>query len=158
MTNHVFSVETRERQEHIVCVSGAADSVLPERRPELPPVKSRKLVIQERIKGLLETAKDADWDAQGAKPVTQELIDIALQIVNEFPGNIPMPDISATPLGYVALDWETEPDLLFSMVILPSGEVAFSCHSDKTQFHGQDKWDYTDGLSPFVRCFVAKIK
>lgn len=115
--------------------------------------------ISDRINNLLEIADKYDWDGEGAKPVTRELIDIALQIVAELPQtDLPMPHVSVTPLGYVALDWENEPDLLASLVILPGGGIAFSFHSDKTRFHGQDQWGYNIGISRFLRCFVANIK
>ena len=114
--------------------------------------------IFERVNNLIETAGESDWDGEGSEEVTRDLIDMAVQIVDELPSDIPMPHVSATPLGYVALDWEDEPDLLASLVILPSGEVAFSFHSDKVQFHGQDQWEYKIGISRFVRCFVTNIK
>ena len=101
---------------------------------------------------------ESDWDGEGAEPVTRDLIDMAVQIVDELPSDIPMPHVSATPLGYVALDWEDELGLLASLVILHSGQVAFSFHSDKVYFRGQDKWEYNIGISRFLRCFVANIK
>lgn len=114
--------------------------------------------ISERVNNLIETAGESDWDGEGSEAVTRELIDMAIQVVEELPSDISMPHVSATPLGYVALDWEDEPGLLASLVILHSGQVAFSFHSDKVQFHGQDQWEYGIGISRFVRCFVANIK
>lgn len=114
--------------------------------------------VSERVKNLIETAGESDWDGEGAEPVTRDLIDKAVQIVADLPSDIPMPHVSATPLGYVALDWEDEPDLLASLVILPGGGIAFSFHSDKVYFRGQDKWEYNIGISRFLRCFVANIK
>ena len=115
--------------------------------------------IEAQINDLLETAGSPSWDRQGAKPVTKELINMALEVIRKFPERIPMPDVSASPMGYVRLDWilEDEFDTTLIMAMLPDSVIhyIYSCDDDDEQFDGRQNW--TGKLARGVDCFLQKL-
>ena len=112
-----------------------------------------------QINGLLETSCLPNWDGQGGKPVSEELTNMAFQIVNQFPKNIPVPDVSASPMGYIRLDWilEDEFDTRLIMAISPDSVIhyVYNCDDDDEQFDGKQKW--TGKLAESVDCLLNKL-
>ena len=104
------------------------------------------------IHGLRETAGESDWDGEGADPVSEEAIRIALDVVKDFPGEVGRPEVSADPHGRVDFDWHLDNGAMFTISIAEDGEVAVS-----GLYEGQSKltgmaWDKEADIPSLVHC------
>ena len=115
--------------------------------------------IANRINSLRETAKHANWEGEGSVPITGELVDMALEVVNEFSPNIPMPDVFASPTGYVCIDWSLEDRLNTSFTIAISLDSVihyiYDCDENDEQFDGKQTW--TGKLAQGIGCLLQKL-
>ena len=110
--------------------------------------------ICEQIKHLC----NAYLDDQEVRPVTRDLLDLAVGIVEKFPETIPLPDVSATPEGHVRLDWimEDEFDTTLIMVVSHDSMIHFvyDCDNADVRIDGKERWT---GQFESIDCFLKKL-
>jgi hypothetical protein len=83
-----------------------------------------------------EAADRADWDGYGAKPMDMTARLHATEFLNELPTATPLPDVCATPEGFVELDWWGPGDQIVSVVIDGRGKLTFSSILSGTRLSG----------------------
>lgn len=123
-------------------------------------VTTRKRIRHERpatrraINKLLETAGRADWDGEDALAVTPETVRLAEKLAELFPGFAEPPDVSASPHGEIDFDWCASKNVMLTVCVCPSGEIAFAGLFNGSEIHGQEPWAEGDPLPRSVKtCF-----
>ena len=111
-----------------------------------------RISLKREVHGLLENAGIEDWDDEGALALTPETVDIAQKRIDEFPPHIGRPDIAATPHGEVDFDWVIDRDVMLTVSVGPSKEIAFAGLFHGARLNGCEPWEGT--LPQFVDyCF-----
>lgn len=113
--------------------------------PNLPiPVEGQqKLRLKQDVDDLLETAGQEDWDGEGAPALPKQTVDHAKRLVDAFPpfiSHIPDPDISATPQGEIDFEWVLTKNVMLTIGVCPSGEIAFASAYNGTRLSGRGAW------------------
>ena len=107
---------------------------------------------ESNIRNLLEVAGKIDWNGEGADPVSEEAICIALKIVGHFPGDIGIPEVSADPHGRVDFDWHLDNGAMFTISIGKDGEAAISgLYEGQSRLTGM-AWDREEDIPSLVYC------
>lgn len=106
-------------------------------------------LLEEEIEDLLPTYGERNWDGEDANPITAELVEIAQDMAREFPGWMLRPDVCATPHGEIDFDWMTDGGYMFTLSIIPSGEIAYAAHLGEMRVHGKEPWK--GYFSEFIR-------
>lgn len=78
------------------------------------------------IDGLVKTAGQPNWDGAGADPVNDATRKAAFKVVEELPGDVTIPDISADPHGHIEFDWHLDNGTMFTISIGGTGDIAIS--------------------------------
>ena len=108
--------------------------------------------LKREVHGLLEDAGTEDWDGGGALALAPETVDIAQKLIDEFPPHVGRPDVAATPHGEVDFDWVIDRDVMLTVSVGPSKEIAFAGLFHGTRLNGCEPWEGT--LPQFVNyCF-----
>lgn len=111
--------------------------------------------LKQAIYDLLKDAGTPDWDGGGALAITAETVVIAQKLVDRFPSYVASPDVSATPHGEVDFDWVPSKDVMLTVSIGPSKEVAFAGLFHGTRLNGSEPWN---GILPqFVECCFERL-
>ena len=123
---------------------------------ERTPYQALSPECQEQCKdaicNLLVTAGKSNWDDDGGDPVTEEIVEIALKIVGELPGNVAPPDISADPEGNIDFDWHLDNGTMFTISVGQIGDIAISgLRPGKSKFTGMVK-DYEGKSFSLLQC------
>lgn len=106
------------------------------------------------INKLLETAGRADWDGEDALAVAPETVRLAEKFADLFPGSAEPPDVSASPHGEIDFDWCASKNVMLTVCVCPSGEIAFAGLFDGSEIHGKEPWAEGDPLPRSVEtCF-----
>ncbi len=95
----------------------------PQRHRLLPEQQNR---CKSAIDGLVKTAGQPNWDGAGADPVNDATRKAAFKVVEELPGDVPIPDISADPHGHIEFDWHLDNGTMFTISIGGTGDIAIS--------------------------------
>ncbi len=85
-----------------------------------------RTALKGAVHSLLEDAGTEDWDGEGAMALAPETVDIAQKLIDEFPPHIGRPDIVATPHGEVDFDWIIDRNVMLTVSVGPSKEIAFA--------------------------------
>ncbi len=104
-----------------------------DQRPERPNLKGR-------IRELLRTAGSNNWDREGALAVSQEAVEVALQLADKLPAGIDDPDVAATPHGEVDFDWMAGRDAMLTISIDSDGTLAWAALFDECKSRGTARW------------------
>ena len=104
------------------------------------------------VNKLLVTAGKKNWDGEGADPVTEDAVAVALEVVEEFPDSLAPPEISADPEGNVEFDWHLDNGTMFAISVGQTGDVAISglCNG-KAKLTGME-WDSEGQAHSLLRC------
>ena len=90
--------------------------------------------------------------ARGADPVTQKTVDIALNVVENFPGDVGLPEVTADPHGRVDFDWHLNNGTMFTVSVGNDGEVAISgLYQGQSRLTGM-AWDKDQEIPCLVHC------
>ena len=109
---------------HIVRPSLLVDDIISMTSPFL---KQQKSQCKQALQELLQTTGEANWDGEGADPVTEEIVGIATRVVDQLPlDTIEPPEISADPHGNVEFDWYLDNGTMFTISIGIEGDIALS--------------------------------
>ena len=82
--------------------------------------------LKREVHGLLEDAGTEDWDGEGALALAPETVAIAQKLIDEFPPLVGKPDVAATPHGEVDFDWVIARNVMLTISVGPSKEIAFA--------------------------------
>ena len=80
--------------------------------------------LKREVHSLLEDAGIEDWDGKGA--LAPETVNIAQILIDEFPPHVSRPDVNATPHGEVDFDWVIDRNVMLTVSVGPSKEIAFA--------------------------------
>jgi len=108
--------------------------------------------LKREVHSLLEDAGNEDWDGEGALALAPETADLAQKLIDEFPPHVSRPNVNATPHGEVDFDWVIDRDVMLTVSVGPSKEIAFVGLFHGARLNGCEPWE---GMLPqFVNyCF-----
>ena len=112
--------------------------------------------LKQEVHGLLEEAGTEDWDGEGALALDPETVTIARKLIDHFPTHVVRPDVAATPHGEVDFDWVISQDVMLTVSVCPSGEIAFAGLFHDARLNGREPW--TDALPQFVDCCFERLR
>ena len=107
---------------------------------------------------LLMTAGEQNWDGEGADPVTEDTLAIAHAIVNKFPGEVGIPEISSDPDGCVEFDWHLDNGTMFTISIGKDGDIAVSGLNDGIGELTATQWDHRGDIDLLLQCGLKWLK
>ena len=111
--------------------------------------------LKREVHGLLKDAGTEDWDGEGALALAPETVAIAKKLIDEFPPHIGRPDVDATPHGEVDFDWVIARDVMLTISVGPSKEIAFAGLFHGARLNGCEPWKGT--LPQFVNCCFERL-
>ena len=110
--------------------------------------------IKRAVNKLLETAGRENWDGEDALAVAPETVRLAEKLAELFPGSVEPPDVSASPRGEIDFDWVASKNVMLTLCVCPSGEIAFAGLFNGSEIHGEEPWADADPLPHAVEtCF-----
>ena len=112
--------------------------------------------LKQRIYSLLEGAGHENWDGEGALPLDPGTVEFAQCLADQLPACVPVPDIAATPHGEVDFYWILDNDLMLTVSVGPSGEIAFAGYFHGARLNGEEPW--TGILPGFVKCCLERLR
>lgn len=97
-------------------------------------------------------ASHDNWNGEGAKAIGASTIDLAQRFVESLPYNIPTPEVSGEPEGWVALDWQSAADMEFSIALRDGSRLVYNGVVGKRSFRGtaDASSSLPEELAPFV--------
>ena len=119
------------------------------------PYADRESIKQE-IHDLIKEAGTENWDGEGALALDVKTVEIAQNLVDEFPGHVIRPDVAATPHGEVDFDWTVSREVMLTVSVCPSGEIAFAGLFQDTRLNGREPW--MGSLPKFVGCCFERLR
>lgn len=108
---------------------------------------------EKQVADLLTTAGQEDWDGENALAVSSRTVEIAVKLVDLFPGFLAPPDVSASPQGEIDFTWDISKNAMLTVSVCPSDEIAFAGVFKDLKLYGTRPW--TEMFLPYpVRfCF-----
>lgn len=131
-------------------------------QPEISP--PRKLIPEQQetcktaIRALLETAGKHNWDGEGADPVIESTVAVAQGVVEELPGDLGAPEISADPEGSVEFFWYLDNGTMFTISIGQTGDIAISGLCNKEAKLTGMQWDRTGKIDSLLHCGLGWLR
>ena len=108
------------------------------------------------VHGLLKDAGTEDWDGEDALALAPETVAIAQKLIDEFPPLVGRPDVNATPHGEVDFDWVIDRDVMLTVSVGPSKEIAFAGLFQGARLSGCEPWE---GMLPqFVNSCFERLR
>ena len=136
-----FSAETRGRS-----ITGDYGGYLDTQRRDLK---------QEVYELLIDAGAD-NWDGEGALALQQDTVVAAQELIGCLPPYIGDPDVAATPHGEVDFDWVIDREVMLTVSVGPSKEVAFAGLFYGARLNGCEPW--TGVLPRFVQCCFERLR
>ena len=115
----------------------------------------RELLKQE-VYELLKHAGTENWDGEGALALDPGTVDTAQRLIDKFPSYIVRPDVAATPHGEIDFDWAVSRDVMLTVSICPSKQIAFAGLFHNAQLRGREQW--IGALPQFVNCCFERLR
>lgn len=117
--------------------------------------KQRETLKQE-VGELLVGAGTENWDGEGALALQHDTVAVAQELIDRFPHYIGAPDVAATPHGEVDFDWVISREVMLTVSVGPSTEIAFAGLFQGTRLNGSEPWN---GVLPhFVQCCFERLR
>ena len=111
---------------------------------------------------LLETSGNPDWDGEGADPITNDVIETAIEALQYLPTEIEPPDISADPHGNIEFDWHLKNGTMFTISIGKEGHLILSglskCQKDRLTCVEDDSRDPLPDLLHYGADWLRKMQ
>lgn len=96
----------------------------------------------------------ANWDGDGAEPVTSEVVARAYEFVMSLPPKFANPDVSVNGYGDVELEWYVRPDRLLTLAISHGGQYHFA---SRNGFDRRSGAGYLGGVPPSLLLAIVPI-
>ena len=111
-----------------------------------------RVSLKREVHGLLENAGIEDWDDEGVLALAPETVAVAQKLIDQFPPHVSRPDVNATPHGEVDFDWVIDRNVMLTVSVGPSKEIAFAGLFHGARLNGCEPWE--GALPQFVNsCF-----
>lgn len=78
----------------------------------------------------------ADWDGEGAKPISEAAAVIAEDFISALPDNFPLPEVAPENDGAISLDWIASRYRVFTLSINGSNRLAYAWLDGTDRGHG----------------------
>jgi hypothetical protein len=85
-----------------------------------------------------EECKEANWDAHGAAPISNQTYLQAYRFVEILPPNSLDFTVGAEPDGHLTLEWHRSPRRTFSVSISPEGELHYAALMGRRSRYGTE--------------------
>ena len=106
------------------------------------------------VNELLETAGQENWDGEDALPADPGTVQLAERFADLLPISIDPPHVYASPVGEINFEWFVSKDVMLTVSVCPSEEIAFAGIFNDLEIHGEKSWAEGDPLpSPVLNCF-----
>ena len=112
--------------------------------------------LKQEVYELLKHAGTENWDEEGALALDPVTVDTAQRLIDKFPSYIVRPDVAATPHGEIDFDWVVSRDVMLTVSICPSKEIAFAGLFHGAQLRGREQW--IGALPQFVNCCFERLR
>ncbi len=99
--------------------------------------------LKREVHSLLEDAGTEGWNGEGALALAPETVDIAQKLIDEFPSLVGKPNVNATPHGEVDFDWVIARNVMLTVSVGPSKEIAFAGLFPGARLNGCEPWEGT---------------
>lgn len=107
------------------------------------------------VGNLLKDAGTEDWNGEGTLALAPETVALAKKLIDAFPSHIGRPDVNATPHGEVDFDWVIDRDVMLTISVGPSKEIAFAGLFHSARLNGCESWK--GKLPQFVNCCFERL-
>ncbi|HXA15706.1 MAG TPA: hypothetical protein VN380_01845 [Thermoanaerobaculia bacterium] len=84
---------------------------------------------------------EADWNGEGADPVSMPAVDQARAFIFALPFGFPMPGVAPEPDGSISLDWIYSRSCMFSISVGASDRLALAWLDGTDQGHAVARFD-----------------
>ncbi len=111
--------------------------------------------LKREVGNLLKDAGTEDWNGEGALALAPKTVAIAQKLIDAFPPHIGRPDVNATPHGEVDFDWVIDRDVMLTISVDPSKEIAFAGLFHSARLNGCEPWK--GKLPQFVNCCFERL-
>jgi hypothetical protein len=87
--------------------------------------------------------RNSNWDTYGAKPVSEEILQFASQLLEALPLGTPAPSLGAEPDGQITLEWHRSPRRTLSVSVSQEGDLHYAAligagrHYGTEPFYGE---------------------
>ena len=119
-------------------------------------VDMQRETLKQEVYALLTDAGTENWDGEGALALQQDTVGVAQELINHFPPYIGPPDVAATPHGDVDFDWVISRDVMLTLSVAPSREIAFAGLFNGARVNGCEPW--AGALPHFVQCCFERLR
>lgn len=120
------------------------------------PKSDKKHELKSEVADLSNKAGKPNWDGEDALALTPETVELALEVIDTFPIGVDKPDVRVTPHGEVSFEWEVNPKVMFSIGVIPSGNVAFVGFFHNSRLRGNEEWNGT--LPKLAMCGFEQLR
>ena len=99
-------------------------------------------LLQESLEKAREKGSRENWDEEGALPTNKESYYYMKKLLLLFPPELVPPIVYPDPDGSLGLDWDNLDGTNITVVMMPSGEIAYSIYGNKESSFGKINWDF----------------
>ncbi len=115
----------------------------------------RLLTVLESLYEVYERCSDEGWDGYEARPVTEDAITEAANLILSLPSSIRMPEVLPEPTGEIALEWYKDKQHVFVVSVGGGDLITYAgLFGHDTKIHGTEHIDHP--LPPAI--IVENIK
>jgi len=97
-------------------------------------------VLLSHIYEIFNECSIVGWDGYEAKPVSRTSAEGAERFINLLPDRIQLPEIYPEQDGYIAFEWHTDKDKIFSVTISDKLLIYAGIFSVNSKQHGEEKF------------------
>ncbi len=91
---------------------------------------------------LYEECGVANWDGEGAEPLSSDAVEEAEQLVYLIPSSIPIPEFVPEPSGAIALEWYEGRDRVYLLSVDGTKSIQFAAIMGRgNELHGRLNFD-----------------
>ena len=111
--------------------------------------------LKREVGNLLKDAGTEGRNGEGTLALAPETVALAKKLIDAFPSHIGRPDVNATPHGEVDFDWVIDRDVMLTISVGPSKEIAFAGLFHSARLNGCEPWK--GKLPQFVNCCFERV-
>lgn len=82
--------------------------------------------VKAQLLALFEDCNAEDWDGYGAKGVTPQSLNVALEFLEKLPAFVANPEIAADPDGEISFEWFKSDDMILTLSINSERKIAYA--------------------------------
>ena len=116
-------------------------------------------LLSSKIDEVAEESSRPNWDGEGATALDAETVRVSKDFVSKFPVLEKLPDVSATPLGEIYLEWVFARDRMLTILVGKYEgkrfEIAFAALIGDESVNGQQPW--SGQIPTTLKCLFSNI-